>query len=104
MVHCGKTGIGLALYRNNAFHDTGQNVKNEFQIDRVLDLRGWSCPWCIVKAKSWLRSMKPGQILEMLTTDPETLKNFPSILRSGNDRIIEIKHYPDYHRLLIRRG
>jgi tRNA 2-thiouridine synthesizing protein A len=93
------------MYRNQSIFMTWvNNVKNEFQIDRVLDLRGWSCPWCIVKAKSWLNRMEPGQILELLGTDSETLKNFPSILRSGNDRIIEIKQYPDYHRLLIRRG
>jgi tRNA 2-thiouridine synthesizing protein A len=79
-------------------------VKNEVQIDRVLDLRGWSCPWCIVKTRSWLSRMKQGQILELLGTDPEALKNLPSILKNGNDRIIEIQEYPDYHRLLIRRG
>ena len=79
-------------------------MKNEVQIDRVLDLRGWSCPWCIVKARSWLSRMKPGQILELLGTDPEALKNLPSILKNGNDRIIEVEKYPDYHRLLIRRG
>ena len=77
---------------------------DEVQIDEVLDLRGWSCPWCIVKAKSWLSRMKPGQILELFGTDPEALKNFPSILRHGNDRIIEVKEFSDYHRLLIRRG
>jgi len=86
------------------FHSTDKNVKDDSQIERVLDLRGWSCPWCILKAKSWLTRMKPGQILEFYSTDPETLKNFPSILRSGNDRVIEVKQYPDYHRMLIRRG
>ncbi|EFK08680.1 conserved hypothetical protein [delta proteobacterium NaphS2] len=79
-------------------------MKNEVKIDRVLDLRGWSCPWCIVKTRSWLSRMKPGQILELFGTDPEALKNLPSILKNGNDRIIEVKKYPDYHRLLIRRG
>ena len=79
-------------------------MNGEMKIDRVLDLRGWSCPWCIMKAKSWLNRMVEGQILELLITDPETLKNFPSVLRSGNDRIIEIKQFPGYHRLLIRRG
>jgi TusA-related sulfurtransferase len=48
--------------------------------------------------------MKPGQILELFGTDPEALKNLPSILKNGNDRIIEVKEYPDHHRLLIRRG
>ncbi len=85
-------------------HGRYQNVKNEVQIDKVLDLRGWSCPWCIVKARSWLSRMKPGQILELLGTDPEALKNLPSVLKNGNDRIIEVEKYPDHHRLLIRRG
>ena len=79
-------------------------MKKEVHIDRFLDLRGWSCPWCIVKAKSWLSRMKSGQILELLGTDPEALTNFPSILKNGKDRIIEIQEYPEYHRLLIRRG
>jgi TusA-related sulfurtransferase len=79
-------------------------VKNEYQIDRVLDLKGWSSTWCIVKARSWLNRMAPEQILEVVGTDPETLKNFPSILRNGKDRIVEVKKYPDHHRLLIRRG
>jgi TusA-related sulfurtransferase len=48
--------------------------------------------------------MKPGQILEVYSTDPETLKNFPLILRNGNDKVIGVKQYPDYHRMLIRRG
>lgn len=72
--------------------------------DEVLDLRGWRCPWCIVKAKSWLSRMNPGQVLELLVTDSETLRHFPSILRSGNDEIMDVQHYPDHHRMVIRRG
>ena len=74
------------------------------QPDKILDLRGWSSTWCIVKAKSWLNRMKPGEILELLGTDSETLRNLPSVLKSGNDRIIAVKEHRDYHRLLIRRG
>ena len=48
--------------------------------------------------------MKQGQILELFGTDPEALRNLPSILKNGKDRIIEIQEYPEYHRLLIRRG
>jgi len=77
---------------------------SEFEIDRTLDLRGWSCPWCIVKTKSWLKRMEPGRILAVLCTDPDTLSSFPAILKTGSDRIIELKQFPDYHRLLVRRG
>ncbi len=79
-------------------------MKEDFQIDRVLDLRGWSAPWCMVKARSWLNRMKPGQVLELIGTDSLTLVNFPSVLKNGNDRIMDVKEYPDHHRILIRRG
>jgi len=83
---------------------TGQVVDNEYQPDRVLDLRGWSCPWCIVKAKSWLRQMSPGQVLEVISTDPEAQKNFPRVLEKGGDRVVSIEQDEDYYRLLIQRG
>ncbi|MBW1707711.1 MAG: sulfurtransferase TusA family protein [Deltaproteobacteria bacterium] len=79
-------------------------MKNEFQSDKVLDLRGWSCPWCIVKAKSWLRRMGPGEILEVISTDPEVQKNFPQVLETGRDEVIRVEQHKKYYRLLIRRG
>ncbi|MBW1797613.1 MAG: sulfurtransferase TusA family protein [Deltaproteobacteria bacterium] len=78
-------------------------MKNEYQPDKVLDLRGWSCPWCIVKAKSWLRQMSPGQVLEVISTDPEVQKNFPQVLERGRDRLISVEQHEDYYRLLIQR-
>jgi TusA-related sulfurtransferase len=77
---------------------------SERQPDRVLDLRGWSCPWCILKAKSWLVRMKPGQILEVLCTDPNVQQNFPRVLARTEDRVIRWEHKDDYIGVLIRRG
>ncbi len=81
-----------------------QVVENEFQSDRVLDLSGWSCPWCIVKTKSWLRRMDPGEVLEVISTDPEVQENFPQILETSRDRVIRMEQHKEYYRLLIRRG
>jgi len=72
--------------------------------DRVLDLRGWSCPWCILKAKSWLVRMKPGQVLEVLFTDPGVQKDLPRVLERTADRIIRWEQKEDYAGMLIRRG
>lgn len=77
---------------------------NERQADRVLDVRGWSCPWCILKAKSWLRRMTPGQILEVLTTDPNVQKNFPRVLARTKDHVIGMDQNDDHYRMRIRRG
>jgi len=79
-------------------------VENEKQADRNLDLRGWSCLWCILKAKSWLRQMNPGQVLEVLSTDPQVRKDFPQVLEKSQDRVIKVEKRKEYFRLLIRRG
>lgn len=72
--------------------------------DKILDLRGWSCPWCILKVKSWLVRMRPGEILEVRCTDPNVKANFPLILERTGDRIIRWELKDDYIGVLIRRG
>ena len=79
-------------------------MESGYTVDKVLDLRGWSCPWCIVKAKSWLRRMEPGQVLEVLTTDPEAQGNFNNALRTGSDRVMAFRKHPEHFQLLIRHG
>jgi len=72
--------------------------------DRVLDLRGWSCPWCILKAKSQLKQMSTGQILKVISTDPEAQVNFPLILEKSRDRVIKVEEHKEYFHLFLLRG
>ena len=72
--------------------------------DRVLDARGCSCSWCCLKALSLLKVLEPGQILEVLGTDPLTLKDLPHILEQSGDRLIEVDKQTDYFRMFLRRG
>jgi tRNA 2-thiouridine synthesizing protein A len=76
----------------------------EKKSDRVLDLRGWSCPWCILKAKSLLKQMSTGQILEVISTDPEAQINFPLILKKSRDRFIKVEQDKEYFHLFLLRG
>jgi len=72
--------------------------------DKVLDVRGWSGPWVILKAKSELNLMEPGQVLEVLVTDPMTLVDFPSVLGQSNHQLIHINEASGFTRLYVRRG
>jgi len=72
--------------------------------DKVLDLRGWSCPLCILKAKSWLTRMDPGQILDVLSTDPNVLKNFPLVLERTGDRVLRMDQTDDHFQIRVLRG
>jgi TusA-related sulfurtransferase len=51
-----------------------------------------------------LRKMKPGEILEVLGTDPLTLEDFPLILQKSEDKLIKVDKDKNFFRLYLRRG
>jgi TusA-related sulfurtransferase len=51
-----------------------------------------------------LKVLEPGQILEVLGTDPLTLKDLPHILEQSGDQLIEVDKQPDYFRMFLCRG
>jgi tRNA 2-thiouridine synthesizing protein A len=80
------------------------SVEEKFLADSVLDTRGFGCAWAILKAKSELKRMKPGQILAVLSTDPLTLKDFSAILRETEDEVFRVDEGPDFFSLYVRKG
>ena len=53
---------------------------------------------------SMLKLLKPGQIIEVLGTDPLTLKDLPHILEQSGDQLIEIDKQPEFFKMFLRRG
>ncbi|MFO7985355.1 MAG: sulfurtransferase TusA family protein [Desulfatiglandaceae bacterium] len=79
-------------------------MEKRYQANRILDVRGWRCPWILLKAKSQLKQMKPGEILEVRSTDSEVGENFRTVLKTGGDQIVLIEKVSGYFRLFIQRG
>ena len=79
-------------------------MEKKAKVDRVLDVRGWSCPWCILKAESLLRLMEPGKVLEVLASDPQIVKDFPSVLKQRDDLLIGVEQQRSVYRIYVRRG
>ena len=79
-------------------------MEKKAKVDRVLDVRGWSCPWCILKAESLLRLMEPGKVLEVLASDPQIVKDFPSVLKQRDDPLIGVEEQKSVYRIYVRRG
>ena len=100
-------GIHLALYVRKVYLVNSKmenSVEEKFLADSVLDTRGFGCAWSILKAKSELKRMKPGQILAVLSTDPLTLKDFSAILRETEDEVFRVDEGPDFFSLYVRKG
>jgi len=52
----------------------------------TLDTKGMNCPLPVLKAKKALKDLAAGDLLEVLSTDPGSVKDFDSFcLTTGNE-------------------
>ena len=49
---------------------------------RILDVRGLSCPLPILRAKKNLSDLRAGETLQILLTDPSSLKDFEALCQT----------------------
>lgn len=56
--------------------------------DIVLDTTGLSCPMPLLKTKKTLSSMAPGEILEIISTDPGSQKDIPKFGKKGQNEFL----------------
>ena len=52
-----------------------------------LDLSGLRCPLPALKTRKALKSVLPGDILEVTCTDPLSVIDIPSLIRETGDRV-----------------
>jgi tRNA 2-thiouridine synthesizing protein A len=58
-------------------------------IDRQLDARGLACPMPIVKTAQSMKELASGQVLEVLATEPGSVKDFAAWSKSTGNPIVE---------------
>ena len=56
---------------------------------QVLDTKGMNCPLPILKAKKALGELSNGDTLEVLATDPGSVKDFESFCRQAGHVLLE---------------
>ena len=73
--------------------------------DNTLDVRGISCPMPTLKTAKAMKSMVPGQILEVLGTDPGTKKDMPKLAKkSGHEWLGFLDDAEGFYRFYLKRG
>lgn len=72
--------------------------------DAVLDLKGFSCPMPLLKAKTSLEKLGPGQILEILGTDPDSKIDLPNWCRYTGHTFLGVKDEIGFFRFFIQKG
>ena len=73
------------------------------QIDQVVDARGLACPMPIVKTAQAMKTMVSGQVLEVLATDPGSVKDFAAWSKSTGNPLLEMSEEAGVYCFLITK-
>ncbi|MHA2093743.1 MAG: rhodanese-like domain-containing protein [Candidatus Hodarchaeales archaeon] len=80
------------------------NEKFRGEIHHTVDARGFTCPRPILMSKKALITLKAGQVLEILTTDPGSIRDIPSWAHvTGQDLLTAEERGPKDFRFLVQK-
>lgn len=73
------------------------------QILRQVDARGLSCPMPIVKTAQAMKDIPSGSLIEVLATDPGSIKDFAAWSRTTGHALVEQSIDDGVYRFVLRR-
>jgi tRNA 2-thiouridine synthesizing protein A len=73
------------------------------QILQQVDARGMSCPMPIVKTAQAIRTIASGTLVEVLATDPGSVKDFAAWSRTTGNELVEQSVDGGVFRFVLRR-
>ena len=73
------------------------------QISQSVDARGLSCPMPIVKTAQAIKPLASGDLLEVLATDPGSVKDFAAWSRTTGNELVEQTTDGGVFRFVLRR-
>ena len=71
--------------------------------DEVLDCTGMACPLPVVKTSQAIKKIGPGQVLELLATDPGVEPDIRAWSRRTGNELVAIAQDDGVFHVLIRR-
>ena len=74
------------------------------QILQQVDARGLSCPMPIVKTAQAIKTIASGSLIEVLATDPGSVKDFAAWARTTGNDLIEQTVDGGVYRFVVRRA
>jgi len=75
----------------------------EIAVKKVLDCKGLACPMPVVKISQQIGSVAVGEVIEVLTTDPGSLADFPAWAKTTGHAVLETRQEPGLIHILVKR-
>lgn len=70
----------------------------------TLDTSGLLCPLPVYKAAMVLNRLAPGEVLELVCTDPGSLEDIPALVRQRGDALAATEAGDGVQRFWIEKG
>ena len=72
-------------------------------VDQTLDAKCLNCPLPILRAKKALQTIPVGGTLEVLATDPGSVKDFQAFCNTTGTELVESGQQGTTYRFVLRR-
>ncbi|MEJ2716001.1 MAG: sulfurtransferase TusA family protein [Deltaproteobacteria bacterium] len=76
---------------------------SDHNANKVLDLKGLPCPMPVVKMSQEIGSVGVGEVIEVHTTDPGSLSDFPAWASTTGNEILETQQDDGVIRIFVKR-
>ena len=73
------------------------------EITQTIDARGLSCPMPIVKTAQAVKAIPSGAVVELIATDPGSIKDIAAWCRATGNELVEQTSDGAVYRFVIRR-
>ena len=70
----------------------------------TLDTKGMNCPLPILKAKKALKDLANGESLQVLSTDPGSVKDFEAFCRSTGNELMDSSEADGVFTYMIKKS
>ena len=71
--------------------------------DLEVDARGLACPLPILRTKKVLATMRSGQVLHIVATDPGSVKDFQAFCKQTGNELLEHAHKDKEFEFYMKR-
>jgi tRNA 2-thiouridine synthesizing protein A len=71
---------------------------------QVLDVKGAACPIPVVKTAKTMKTMSPGETLEVLATDPGVEPDMQAWTKQTGNKLVSIEREGDVFRVLLQKA
>ncbi|MBM3564606.1 MAG: sulfurtransferase TusA family protein [Alphaproteobacteria bacterium] len=72
--------------------------------NQTLDAKGLNCPLPILKAKKAIAALNAGETLEVLSTDPGSVKDFEAFARTTGNQLLESTSDGGVFRYILKKA